>query len=77
MVHLRIFGDKRFRNALPSLILPLDPRLTFSVFTTCANDAKGHERHQEVERALREAKSELGGSESLSRIMEILRRKLK
>ncbi len=33
--------------------------------------------HQEVERALREAKSELGGSESRSRIMEILRRKLK
>ena len=33
--------------------------------------------HSEVERALREAKSELGGSESRDRVIELLRRKLK
>ena len=36
----------------------------------------GHS-HGEVERALREAKSELSGSEDRGRIMELLRRKLK
>jgi hypothetical protein len=36
----------------------------------------GHS-HQQVERAIQEAKSELGGSENRGRIMEILRRKLK
>ena len=33
--------------------------------------------HSEVENALREAKSQLGGSEDRGRIMEILRRSLK
>ena len=32
--------------------------------------------HSEVERAIRQAKSQLGGSQDRSRIMEILRRKL-
>ena len=33
--------------------------------------------HQEVERAIREAKAQLGGTENRGRIMEILRQKLK
>ena len=33
--------------------------------------------HQEVERAIREAKSQMGGSENRERLMEILSRKLK
>ena len=33
--------------------------------------------HEEVERAIKEAKAELGGSESREKIMEALRRKLK
>ena len=33
--------------------------------------------HGDVERAIREAKAELGGSEDRRRIMEILRQKLK
>lgn len=33
--------------------------------------------HAEVEQAIKEAKSELGGSESREKIMEALRRKLK
>ena len=33
--------------------------------------------HAEVERAIKEAKSQLGGSESREKIMEALRRKLK
>lgn len=36
----------------------------------------GHS-HAEVERAIREAKSEMGGSEDRGRIMESLRRKLR
>ena len=33
--------------------------------------------HQDVERAIREAKAELAGSEDRDKIMEILQRKLK
>lgn len=33
--------------------------------------------HEEVDRAIREAKSQMGGSEDRTRLMELLNRKLK